>query len=150
MTTIAWDGQSLAIDSQFTDAGLRTVGIKARKLSDGTVLAFCGTAVAGYALVAWYEQGAEREKWPHCQTDNETSACLIVAKDGQVAAFERGAPFAIPCHEPFMAWGSGRDYALGAMAMGASAEKAVRVAIKFDTSSGGRVRVFRCGAPEAA
>ena len=44
---------------------------------------------------------------------------------------------------PYFAMGSGRDFALGAMAAGASAEEAVRAAIAHDVYSGGEVVTLR-------
>jgi hypothetical protein len=46
---------------------------------------------------------------------------------------------------PFYAWGSGAAVALGAMAAGASAEEAVKIAIQYDVSSAGAVQVLRAG-----
>jgi len=47
--------------------------------------------------------------------------------------------------KPFYAIGSGSDYAMGAMAHGASAEEAVRIAAVFDTATGGKIRTKRRG-----
>lgn len=44
---------------------------------------------------------------------------------------------------PVFAAGSGCDYAYGAMAMGATAEEAVRAAIRFDVGCGGEITVLR-------
>lgn len=35
-----------------------------------------------------------------------------------------------------MAWGSGRDYAMGAMARGANAKEAAEIAMRFDNGCG--------------
>lgn len=40
----------------------------------------------------------------------------------------------------YMSWGSGRMAALGAMAMGASAEQAVKIASDFDINTGGEIK----------
>jgi 20S proteasome alpha/beta subunit len=45
----------------------------------------------------------------------------------------------------FYAIGSGSDYAMGAMAHGASAEEAVRIAAAFDAYTGGKIRTKRRG-----
>lgn len=45
--------------------------------------------------------------------------------------------------EPFIAIGSGSKYALGAMERGATAEQAVKVSIKFDSSCGGPTQVYQ-------
>lgn len=44
--------------------------------------------------------------------------------------------------EQFIACGSGAKYALGAMERGATAEQAVKVAIKYDSASGGQTQVL--------
>jgi ATP-dependent protease HslVU (ClpYQ) peptidase subunit len=44
--------------------------------------------------------------------------------------------------DPFMAWGSGRDFALGAMAMGATAREAVAVACRFNVYCGNGIDAF--------
>ena len=44
--------------------------------------------------------------------------------------------------EPFIAVGSGKDLAIGALDRGASAEQAVKTAIKYDSNCGGPVQVF--------
>lgn len=43
----------------------------------------------------------------------------------------------------YLALGSGSEYAMGAMSMGATAEQAVAVAIEHDTGSGGEIMVLR-------
>lgn len=45
----------------------------------------------------------------------------------------------VKIHREFHAAGSGMDYALGAMEVGADAKTAVQVAMKFDTKTGGEV-----------
>jgi ATP-dependent HslUV protease subunit HslV len=44
---------------------------------------------------------------------------------------------------PYQAGGSGCDYAFGALAMGATAEQAVRAALVHETASGGPIDVLR-------
>jgi ATP-dependent HslUV protease subunit HslV len=48
----------------------------------------------------------------------------------------------VSCSDPFVAVGSGSDFAYGAMEMGASAEQAVAVAIRRDRTAGGSVVVM--------
>lgn len=43
----------------------------------------------------------------------------------------------------FHAWGSGCEFAIGAMSFGATAEQAVAAAIKHDLGSGGEITVLR-------
>lgn len=75
---------------------------------------------------------------PEVEGDME---CLIVHKSGQVFLQEGyNAPY--PVDGPFFAVGSGAEIAIGAMAMGASAEQAVKIAAMYDTQTGGKVTVL--------
>jgi ATP-dependent protease HslVU (ClpYQ) peptidase subunit len=50
--------------------------------------------------------------------------------------------YVYPIHDPYFAVGSGSRFAKAAMDCGKSAEQAVRLALKNDAGSGGRVQVF--------
>lgn len=142
MSVVAWDGKTIAADKQATCAGLRFKTTKLRRLESGEVLAWTGDQDSGQIVAKWYSDGADPEKWPACQADKDVWARLIVAHGGACRVFER-QPVAMPIEDEFMAWGSGRDYAMGAMARGASAEEAVAVAMEFDTGCGMGVDVVR-------
>jgi ATP-dependent protease HslVU (ClpYQ) peptidase subunit len=135
MSVVAWDGKSIAADKQATNTGLRFRATKIRRLASGEVLAWTGGQDSGAIVSKWYEDGADPEKWPDCQKDKEDWARLVVASAAGVVFFER-TPVAIPIEDEFQAWGTGRDYALGAMARGATAREAVEIAMRFDTSCG--------------
>ena len=133
MSVVAWDGKTVAADKIAVSAEMRTTTTKVFRLDDA-ILAWVGESGGGIALLDWYKNGSVQARWPAAQnTDNWTR--LIVARASGVFFFER-EPHAQKVEEPFMAWGSGRDYAMGAMAMGASAEEAVEVAIRFSTTCG--------------
>lgn len=140
MSTIAWDGRTLAADKQAVTGGMREIVTKARLLPNGQVLAWTGEHECGLILAAWYESGADIDKWPKFQSGDDWTR-LIVASANEVIVFER-QPVGQLLEEPFMAWGSGRDYAMGAMAMGASAGQAVEVASRFDINTGLGVDLF--------
>ena len=73
----------------------------------------------------WYRQGHKKEEWPDFQkTDSWT--ILIVAKDGKCVEYEQD-PIAIPTEDEFIAWGNGRQFAIGALAMGANSVEAVEI-----------------------
>lgn len=139
MTTIAYRDGILAADKQATDCGLAFAISKLWRLrragGDELLLAACGNADAGLAMRDWYERGASREDFPEIQKGDDWCRLIVVTREG-VKFFER-LPYAIqPDPAPFMAWGSGRDFALGAMALGASAVEAVEIASRFDVHSG--------------
>lgn len=134
MTTIAWDGKTLAADKQMTNGTLRGQTTKIRRVG-GEVLAWTGDQDSGEALAAWYEAGADPARWPSCQKDKDAWARLIVARPAGVFTYER-EPVAVRIENPFFAWGSGRDFAIAAMHCGRSACEAVELASLYDTASG--------------
>lgn len=142
MSVIAWDGKSLAADRQCTTADLRALVSKIRRLSDGTVLAWTGKHEMGLALARWYEEGADRAKWPKFQEDKEDWCRLIVATNSGRVIFYEQLPEPQEVLDTFMAWGSGRDFAIGAMGMGADARTAVEIASRFSVGCGYGVDVF--------
>lgn len=143
MSTVAWDGKSLAADHQGAHGGTKVSVSKLYRFADkGEVAATTGDYAAGMIMVEWYQAGADLTNYPRCQADEDNNATLIVAKKGGVCCFYGMHPHEVRVSDPFMAWGSGKDYALGAMAMGATAGQAVMVACKFDAWSGGLVEAF--------
>ena len=129
MSVIAWDGNHLAADRQMTAGTRRATCSKLR----GTI-AWCGDQEEGILLADWYTAGADPEKWPAWQT-NDNFTILVVAKEGACYFYE-ARPREQLVMDPFFAFGSGAPYALGAMAMGATAREAVEVASRFDIYCG--------------
>ena len=145
MSVVAWDGKVIAADKQATNIGLRSLTTKIRKLTNGDIIAWTGDQDSALAMASWYENGALQGAWPESQKDKEGWARLIVLSDGKVIVYER-QPFPIVVEEPFMAWGSGRDYAIGALAQGANAVQAVTVASRYDSSCGLGIDFYECDA----
>lgn len=141
MSVVAWDGKTLAADRQATSCGLRTATHKARRLANGEVIAWVGDKDYGQALALWYERGRDAAAWPEFQNDKDDWSRLIVAGESGVRTYER-QPIELVDLDAIQAWGSGRDYALGAMAMGADAAEAVQVACRFDANCGMGVDIF--------
>ena len=135
MTVIAWDGKTLAADRQMTWADMRSTVNKLRQLPNGEVLAVTGDSARAVAVLRWYEEGADPEKWPKCQTETDY-ARLIVARHGGRLVYFDWLPMEQQIIDPFMAFGAGRDFAMGALAMGADAKKAVGIACRFSVGCG--------------
>lgn len=139
MSIVAWDGKSIAADKMTVSSGMRKTETKILRVEE-KVIAWVGETSVGLALLDWIKKGSDPDKWPAVQrTENWT--CLIVANWEGVVFYER-EPFAQKVNEPFTAWGAGRDFAIGAMAMGAKAKQAVEIANAFSTSCGNGVRCF--------
>ena len=65
-------------------------------------------------------------------------ALIHIAPGGEVREWQ-GEGWFVSAMD-FIAWGSGECFALGAMAMGATAPQAVEVASKFNIQTGGTIR----------
>jgi len=63
---------------------------------------------------------------------------MVIGPDGKVQIWDQRGEVEI-MNVPFYAIGSGKEYAMGAMEMGATAKQAVAVAIKWCPTCGGRV-----------
>lgn len=135
MSIIVWDGKSLAADKQSTHVGLRSTVSKIRRLQSGEVVAWCGTNDGGLLMAHLYERGQLIEKWPEFQKDKDDFVMFIVASHAGLVFYERN-PIAQRYEQQYAAFGSGRDYAMGALAMGADARRAVEVACQFDNGCG--------------
>lgn len=144
MTVIVWDGKVLASDAQSTNAGLKRKATKIRKIG-GKLYGVSGDWDRGQMLFRWVEGGMKPEDWPEFQKNNDDWVGLVeVREDRSVWKYERvPVPYAI--EEEYFAMGSGRDYAYGALAMGADAEKAVAIASSFDHGSGMGVLTLTLG-----
>jgi hypothetical protein len=134
MTVIAWDGKTLAADQQASTNDTRRLSIKIRQLPSGVVIGSTGDQGRGSALELWYEKGARRSCFPSVQKPDEWARLIVATADG-VHEYEN-CPEPMPLLDRYFAWGSGSDFALGAMFAGADAKKAVQAAIAHCTSCG--------------
>lgn len=136
MSIVAWDGKTLATD-RLGDAGDLKRDVAKSRVSTvhECILAWTGGISEGMRVANWYDiEPSKRGEFPACQ--NNDRWCRLIIADASGAATIEQEPVEIDVLEPFMAWGSGRDYALGAMAMGANARQAVVVACRFAFSCG--------------
>ena len=141
MSVVAWDGKTLAADRQAGCAGLRIETRKIWRQEDGTVLAFTGSIDSMMMLLRWYREGAKVEQWPASQARKDWTRLIVVKPNLTINVYERYPEPEIVIYAP-TAWGAGRDYAIGAMAMGADARKAVEVTNQFSESCGFGVDAF--------
>lgn len=143
MTTIATDGVTIAADTlAVDDSGHKTrIANKVRLVErDGRVFAaaLSGAVAPFEALIDWYAGGHEPERMPRAAFGYNLA---LFEAGGRIVFFSKDTPYPEPYAFPF-AMGSGRKYAYGAMAAGASPEEAVRVAMRYDASTGGDVEVL--------
>lgn len=139
VTTVAYRGGVIAADSQVTcaDADVGRFGKIAER--NGILCGAAGSMALAIGFLDWFRRGMKGEPPPMKKGDSGAEAFIV--HDGWVICYDdtgwdrqRAEYYAI---------GSGQKLALGAMAAGASAEGAVRCAIKHDVYSGGDVTVMR-------
>lgn len=131
MTTLAYDGKTLAADRQLTLGGTPMPLRKIFRHND-ELIGLSGSVQESLLFLEWYRNGGV-SAGDKPKLSDDFSALVIT--DGKIMRYEALLmPWQIDL--PFWAAGSGADYALGAMAAGKSAVEAVEIAIRFDTSSG--------------
>lgn len=132
MSVIAWDGRFLVADRMCTTSGYTWLTDKLILKGD---IAY---AISGYAhifepLIAWHEG---KGKWPAEQATPEWSRLIVVRHGGELRWTENVEGGWMRTPQPYMAFGAGRDFALGAMFQGANAEEAVLAASALCDSCG--------------
>jgi len=133
MTTVAWDGKLLAGDRLCCFGGTPVVTTKVFALN-GVLIGTAGLKVDGILFREWVEKGRPADKKP-VVGDNFTG--LLVEASGELIYYD--GPKLVPVPMPAgQRWslGSGCDFALGAMAAGASAIQAVEIACVLDVNTG--------------
>lgn len=111
---------------------------KVTKSGSGWLAAAAGHACDMVSYLRWVEEGREED----AAVKLENLDGLLVSPKGEVFLVEANL-VPIPIDAPFFAGGSGSEIAIGAMEMGASAEEAVRIAIKHNTSCGGEIQIVK-------
>ncbi|QNM98114.1 hypothetical protein [Chitinimonas koreensis] len=134
MTTIAWDGKTVAADTQANNTGLRSYTKKLYRLADGRIYGFTGEIQDGVSVYEWLNAGG-RDARPHVSS---SFAALLVCPDGRAYTMEDKLVL-LAVYETFRAIGSGRNFAMGALVVGADAVQAVKAAIRLDVYSGGDI-----------
>lgn len=137
MTTIAWDGKTLAADSRATSNGMPYKAVKIFTLSDGSIFAGSGDYGQVCAIRDWLYDLENPKSKPNA----DDFAGLIVSPRGDAFRLE-AALIRLPIHEAFHAMGSGRDFAMAAMHCGRTAREAIEIAALYDVFTGGEVMAF--------
>lgn len=132
MTVVCYDGISMAADKQSNFAGLRVTTTKIKSLPDGTLLGAAGNSSIGRGLIRWFADGAKPADYP--DTRNECQL-LVVSSENVITLYEEG-PYPIVIEDKKIAIGSGRDFALAAMACGKSSYESVELTNKFENTCG--------------
>ena len=141
MTVIVWDGKHLVADKQATEGGVLQTVTKVRKITSGKhrgwLIGAAGATAQCNMMMGWFEAGADPNKFPHAlqKEDGFASHLIAISPQGVVHKYEF-VPFPIVFEDMFYASGSGRDLAIGALAMGADAVQAAEIACTYCTECG--------------
>jgi len=138
MTTIAWDGKTLAADKRATHGGLIFTVTKIFRIR-GYLVGASGDFDRIMETIAWFSDGADPAKVPpHSRSNDEYVGMLVIGPGGLIEKYERG-PLPYRIESKLHAIGSGRDFAMAAMYLGKTAIEAVEVATALDTGTGNGV-----------
>ena len=139
MTTIAYNRGEICCDSQSTVGGLACKA-KMKAIKTAThVYMIAGNFAQGMAYIDWLKIGGPISDVESPKL-SKTSVIQMDLKTGKCVEWEDDVP--LPVEDRIMAWGSGGNIALGAMAAGADVYGAVNIACKWDAYSGGRAQYF--------
>lgn len=116
-------------------------GKKIHKSKDGYLLGAAGSFGAISMFFDWFDDDDE-DKPPLESLKVESLDAIIINPMGKIALLDSGG-WPMDIKAPFYSLGSGADIALGAMAAGADAVEAVRIAIKYNTTCGGAIQKLK-------
>jgi hypothetical protein len=138
VTVIAYDGRYVAADRLITnDSGMQGVTQKL-VVWEQQVLATCGAADHGEALIIWFKDGKNPKAFPSAPQGAKDAYLYVFQKDAPVMCFQTWpAPVLFPMCE--FAAGCGSEIARTAMHLGRDARQAVLVANELNCYCGGGV-----------
>lgn len=141
MTTIAWDGLTLAADACSWSGGTRRRVRKVFKVTatDGRrfLVAFAGNGSFALAVLAWMRGERERPDplafMGHADLQNQCA--LVIDQDRRVWQLGNELVYT-RMRERVYAFGAGQEFAWGALEAGATAAQAIRIAMKRSDYAG--------------
>lgn len=139
MTVIVFDGATCAVDS---GAASETTMFRVRKfwmISDQLITGAGDTSHVA-AMAEWYMAGAQPQDFPPMVYARRDAELIII--DGNGVRRYEAAPYAVDHGKTMCAFGGGRDFAYGALAMGATAAQAAAVACLFSPVCAEPVHTF--------
>lgn len=143
MTTLAFDGVTLASDSQVSCGGM--INSKSEKklftLIDGRHFCGCGTVRGVHMVLNWLNAGQPLPAPTWNQEDGEFEGMVVNADGTNPCEIYSGGIFA-PVAVPWVG-GSGCRFAQAAMHLGYTAKQAVECARDLDAYTGGPIQTIK-------
>jgi hypothetical protein len=142
MTCIAFDGRFVASDMLCKFGGYRgpLPVVKIRE-HNGIVYGLTGYPAWFDAWIDWHQKGADPNNTPKCTFAGDNTGNFLVFQEGKAFVCYYQLPYLQEAGAPD-AWGSGAEFAIGAMKAGASARQAVEITIECNPDCGGPVQVI--------
>lgn len=141
MTTIAWDGYTLAADKRSIYDGVNQIVTKIHRAGD-CLVGGSGEFAFILAMIEWVKAGRNPADFPdHQRNEKDWQPTMVVDARGTCWLYER-TPQPIRWERRFAAIGSGKHYAIAAMHLGENAANAVKLASIYDAGTGDGVDVL--------
>lgn len=135
MTCIAYRKGVMAADTQMTFGdGSKAKVSKVVRLPDGSLLGTAGSKRVVEKLKAWALADFDPAHKPKLNNKSEMEGLLVKKVDGSIWLYDWTLD-PDKLEDEFFAIGSGGAYALGAMAKGATAVQAIRIAARYDSGT---------------
>ena len=129
MTTIVCNREIMAADSRRTSGSFAYLSTPKITRVGNDLVGTCGSAADGEKFIEWYrDQTKKKPKLKDFQA-------IVLTGEGAIFEVWEDLTF-LEVIEPFFAVGSGREFAMGAMAMKDNPRKAIEIACKYDKNSG--------------
>lgn len=152
MSIICWDGKRLAADRQVSDGSMIRSTTKIREIKSGKfkgyLIGAAGATATANLLMDWFEAGANPKHFPYeyAKSAELGASLLVITTDKEVHRYDH-LPVPIVMENREYAIGSGREFAHGAMEMGADAIKACEIACSLSTDCGVAIDVIEWREP---
>jgi 20S proteasome alpha/beta subunit len=135
MTTIAYDGKTLAADKRACCNSMIGTVTKIFRVN-GLLVGGAGEFSFVLAMVEWVRGGRKLEDFPAAQKDtSDWQEVIVIEVDGTPSMYGR-SPYPVRYEQKHVAIGSGREFARAAMYCGKSAREAIEVASALDNGTG--------------
>lgn len=136
MTAVAYRDGVISADTMTTHNYVKAHEPKVIK-KEGHLFGVAGEACpSNEDLVSWFLKNKVRESLPEFK--NHSFTMMVIYPEGNIKLIDNTGRF-YPIKDKFWAIGSGAEVCFGAMEMGASAQEAVKAAIKWQKDCGGKV-----------
>lgn len=135
MTTIAWDGKTLAADKQATSGNLMHTVTKIFKHPSG-LYGVTGHLSHGLTVINWITgTNPHPIAYPANPSNDDYGYVIHINNQREIWCYE-GHPTPCKFEDKFYAVGSGREFATAAMHCGQTAQQAIVIASIFNSGTG--------------